>query len=245
MLISRTSSSARGANFPNLRSEALPFNLRTVNAVLRGRLERGEAARRARMLLEDVPRLTGGRFRLRFIERADSEIWPYYIFTNHESRPDYFNPAFHFQRQRRRLWIELGRLGDALQSGQVRPPDVGRVLGAPVSGAHETFRQSHFHRGRTVVARPVEIAHSCATGVRVCAPCWRMVDWQFETQGVVINLEVKYRNHDWLRFVDLVSYINQLDSYFDTLGGQISGQSRGTGQPGWHHVVGFAWRAAA
>lgn len=34
---------------------------------------------------------------------------------------------------------------------------------------------------------------------------------------MVINLEVKYRNRDWLRFVDLASYMSQLDSYFDTL----------------------------
>jgi hypothetical protein len=97
MLISRTSSNKRAANFPNLRNEALPFNLRTVRTVLCGRLERGEAARRARMLLEDVPRLTGGRLRLRFIERANFEIWPFYVFTNHEYHPDYFNPAFHFR----------------------------------------------------------------------------------------------------------------------------------------------------
>lgn len=97
MLISRTSSNVLAASFPNLRSEALPFNLRTVRTVLRGRLDRDEAARRARMFLEDLPRLTGGRLRLRFVERADSEIWPYYVFTNHEYRPDYFNPAFHLR----------------------------------------------------------------------------------------------------------------------------------------------------
>ena len=162
--------SASAARASNFKRKHCRLDLRTVSAVLRGRLERDEAARRTRMLLQDVPRLTGGRLRLRFIERA-SEIWPYYIFTNHESRLDYLQePAFPLSRQCCRLRPQLGRLGNALQGGQIRPLTVGRVLGAPVSGAHETFWQPHFHCGRIVVARPVEIAHSCATGVRDLRP---------------------------------------------------------------------------
>ncbi len=217
MLISRTSSNERDANFQNLRSEALPFNLRTVNTVLRGRLERGEAARRARMLLEDIPRLTGGRLRLRFIERADSEIWPYYVFTNHESRPDYFNPAFHFH---------ASAVGYGLNWGDLV------TLSKVVKFARQTWgeywvrrfreRMKHFNNHISTVEElwwlglwksPIHVQRECA----FCAPHWRTVDWQFETQGVVINLEIKHRSNDWLRFVDLVAYINQLDSYFDTL----------------------------
>lgn len=217
MLISRTSSNERDENLPNQRSEALPFNLRTVCAVLRGRLERGEAARRARMLLEDVPRLTGGRLRLRCIKRADSEIWPYYIFTNHESRPDYFNPAFHFN---------ASAVGYGLNWGDLV------TLSKVVKFARQTWgeywvrqfreRMKHFGNHISTVEElwwlglwksPVHVQRECA----FCAPYWRTVDWQFETQGVVINLEIKHRSNDWLRFVDLVAYINQLDSYFDTL----------------------------
>jgi hypothetical protein len=43
------------------------------------------------------------------------------------------------------------------------------------------------------------------------------VDWQFETQGVVINLEVKYKPYDWLRWVDAGRYALALQSYFDTV----------------------------
>ena len=191
--------------------------MRTVNTVLRGRLERGEAARRARMLLEDVPRLTGGRLRLRCIERADSEIWPYYVFTNHESRPDYFNPAFHFH---------ASAVGYGLNWGDLV------TLSKVVKFARQTWgeywvrqfreRMKHFGNHISTVEElwwlglwksPIHVQRECA----FCAPYWRTVDWQFETQGVVINLEVKHRSNDWLRFVDLVAYINQLDSYFDTL----------------------------
>lgn len=43
------------------------------------------------------------------------------------------------------------------------------------------------------------------------------MDWQFETQGVVINLEVKYRPYDWLRWVDASRYALALQGYFDTV----------------------------
>jgi hypothetical protein len=217
MLISRTSSNERDENLPNPRSEALPFNLRTVRAVLRGRLERGEAARRARMLLEDVPRLTGGRLRLRFIERADSEIWPFYVFTNQEYRPDYFNPAFHFR---------ACAIGYGLNWGDLVTLSKVVKFARQTWGEHwvSQFRERMKHFGNHISTveelwwlglwkSPVHVQRECA----FCAPYWRTVDWQFETQGLVINLEVKYRNHDWLRFVDLVAYINRLDSYFDTL----------------------------
>lgn len=39
------------------QSNALPFNLKIVTAILSGRLHRKEAARRVQMLLENVPRL--------------------------------------------------------------------------------------------------------------------------------------------------------------------------------------------
>lgn len=202
---------------PNPRSEALPFNLQTVCAVLRGRLERGEAARRARMFLEDVPRLTSRRLHLCYVESANSGIWPFYVFANHECRPDYFNPAFHFRAR---------AVGYGLNWGDLV------TLSKVIKFARQTwgeywvrqFRERIKHFGNHISTveelwwlglwkSPIHVQRECA----FCAPYWRTVDWQFETQDVVINLEVKYRNHDWLRFMDLVSYMSQLDSYFDTL----------------------------
>lgn len=217
MLISRTSLSERAGSFPNLRSEVLPFNLRTVHAALRGRLEGGEAARRARMLLEDVPRLTGGRLRLRYVESANSEIWPFYVFTNHEYRPDYFSPAFHFRARAVGYGLNWGDL--VTLSKVVK---FARQMWGEYWVRQFRERMKHFGNHISTVEElwwlglwksPIHVQRECA----FCAPYWRTVDWQFETQGVVINLEVKYRNHDWLRFMDLVSYMSQLDSYFDTL----------------------------
>ena len=208
--------SASSARASTLQEKTLPFNLRTVSAVLRGRLERDEAARRTRLLLQDVPRLTGGRLRLRFIERA-SEIWPYYIFTNHESRLDYFNPAFHFRASAVGYGLNWGDL--VTLSKVVK---FARLQWSEYWVRQFRERMKHFGNHISTVEElwwlglwksPIHVQRECA----ICAPYWRTVDWQFETQGVVINLEVKYRNSDWLRFVDLVSYINQLDSYFDTL----------------------------
>lgn len=223
MLISRTSSNERDENLPNLRSEALPFNLRNVNAVLRGRLERGEAARRARMLLEDVPRLMGGRLRLRYVEPANSEIWPYYVFTNHE----YFNPALRFRANAVGYGLNWGDLVTLSKVVKFARQQWGEYW---VRQFRE--RMKHFGNHISTVEElwwlglwksPVHVQRECA----FCAPYWRTVDWQFETQGVVINLEIKYRNHDWLRFVDLVSYINQLDSYFDTLAEKFAAKVAG------------------
>jgi hypothetical protein len=70
---------------------------------------------------------------------------------------------------------------------------------------------------------PSRIERECA----YCAPYWRSVDWQFQTQGVVINLEVKYRSYDWLRFVDPAGYANQLNHYFDGLAEKFPGKCAG------------------
>lgn len=70
------------------------------------------------------------------------------------------------------------------------------------------------------VGCPARIERECA----YCAPYWRSVDWQFQTQGVVINLEVKYRSYDWLRFVDPAGYTNQLNHYFDGLAEKFPGK---------------------
>ena len=45
------------------------------------------------MVLEDVPLLTGGRLQLRYVEQSDSQIWPYYVFTNYSPPPDDHNPV--------------------------------------------------------------------------------------------------------------------------------------------------------
>jgi len=81
---------------------------------------------------------------------------------------------------------------------------------------------------------PVHVQRECA----ICIPYWSSVDWQFETQGVIINLEVKYRNHDWLQFVDFATYVGQLHSYFSTLTKKISGSKPRANQSGWHDTVG-------
>ncbi len=67
---------------------------------------------------------------------------------------------------------------------------------------------------------PSQIERECA----YCVPYWRSVDWQFQTQGVVINLEVKYRAYDWLRFVDEAYYRNHLHHYFDGLSEKFPGR---------------------
>jgi hypothetical protein len=195
----------------------LPFNLRTVCAVLRGRLDRDEAARRARMLLEDVPRLTGGRLRLRCIQRTPSEIWPFYVLSNHECRPDYFNPAFHFRAHAAGYglnWGDLVTLSKVVKFSRqmwgeywVRPfRERMKHFGNHISTVEELWRLGLWKS-------PIHVRRECA----FCAPYWRTVDWQFETQGVVVNFEIKYRANDWLRFVDAAGYAALLDSYFDTL----------------------------
>jgi hypothetical protein len=200
-----------------LQEQSLPLNLRNVRAVLRGRLEHREAARRARMLLEDVPRLTGGRLRLRCIERTPSEIWPYYVFENHQIRPDCICPSSN---------VRANAIGYGLNWGDLV------TLSKVVKFARQTWgeywvrqfreRMKHFNNHTSTVEElwwlglwdsPVNVKKEFA----FCASCWRTVDWQFETQGVVVNLEIKYRMNDWLRFVDTASYATLLDSYFDTL----------------------------
>lgn len=217
MLTLRTSSNGRVGSLPTPRSEALPFNWRTVNAILRGRLDRHEAAWRTRLLLEDVPRLTGGRLRLHFIGEPVSGVWPYYVFTHHEYRPDWLNPLFRFC---------TNAVGYGLNWGDLVTFSKVVKLARELWGYYwvRQFRERMRHFGSHISTieelwwlglwkSPIHVQRECA----FCAPYWRTVDWQFETQGVVINLEVKYRNHDWLRFVDLIAYTSQLDSNFDTL----------------------------
>jgi hypothetical protein len=209
------------------QENALPFNWRTVNAVLRGRLERSKAARRAQMLLQDVPRLMGGLLRLRYIERAEGDIWPYYVFTNYQNPPDGCNPALRFRNAAIGYGLNWGDLVTLSKVVEFARQQWGEHWVRPFRE-----RMKHFQNHLSTVEElwwlslwksPLHVQRECA----FYAPSWRSVDWQFETQGVVINLEIKYHPHDWLRFVDPVGYINLLDSYFRTLSAKFPARVAG------------------
>ena len=218
---------ALAEKFPNLRSEALPFNWRTVNAVLRGRLESGEAARRARMLLEDAPHLTGGQLQLRCVAQADSQAWPYYVFMNYRTPPEDGNPV---------LRLRNAAVGYGLNWGDLVTLSKVVKFARQQWGGHwmRPFRErmKHFQNHLSTVEElwwlslwksPLRVQHECL----FYAPSWRPVDWQFEIGGITFNLEIKYRRYDWLRFVDPVAYRNTLDSYFRTLAGKFPARVAG------------------
>jgi len=79
---------------------------------------------------------------------------------------------------------------------------------------------------------PLHVQYECL----FYAPSWRPVDWQFEIQGVAIDLEIKYRRFDWLRFVDPVAY-EHAGLVFPNAGGQVSGPSCRAGQPRRHDAA--------
>jgi hypothetical protein len=199
-----------------LQSNALPFNLESVTAILSGRLDRKEAACRARMLLEDVPRL-GGPLRLRWHGQSPREACPYYVFTNNVNTPEIF---------RLPLYSSCNAVGYGLDWGDLVTLSQAVLIARRVWGRYwvREFRErmTHFNNHLSTVEElwwlglwdsPSRIERECA----YCAPRWRSVDWQFQTQGVVINLEVKYRPYDWLRFVDAECYVNRRQHYFDGL----------------------------
>jgi hypothetical protein len=210
------------------RSEpTLAFNWQTVHAVLRGRLEPGEAARRTRLLLQDVPPLTGGRLRLRYLERADSDIWPYYVFTNYRTPPTDRNPVLRIRNAVVGYGLNWGDLVTLSKVVKFARQQWGEHWARPFQE-----RMKHFQNHLSTVEElwwlsqwksPLHVERECL----FYAPSWRSVDWQFETQGVVINLEIKYHRYDWQRFVDPVAYINLLDSYFRTLAGKFPAKVAG------------------
>jgi hypothetical protein len=85
---------------------------------------------------------------------------------------------------------------------------------------------------------PLHVQYECL----FYAPSWRPVDWQFEIQGVAIDLEIKYRRFDWLRFVDPVAY-EHAGLVFPNAGGQVSGPSCRAGQPRRHDAARLRHRA--
>jgi hypothetical protein len=219
--------SASAARACTQQEQTLPFNLPTIRAILRGRLEPDEANRRARMLLEDVPRLTGGRLQLRCIVRADSEVWPYYVFTNFQRRPDLLNPALRIRSAAVGYGLSWGDLVTLSKTIKFARQQWGELWVRPF---RERMRHFPIHISTveelwwlSLWQSPLHIERECA----FCAPYWRSVDWRFETQGVAINLEIKYHANDWLRFVDPVAYPKLLDSYFRTLPGKFPARVAG------------------
>ena len=197
-------------------ANTLPFNRRTVLSILRGRLDPREAYRRTRLVLEDVPRL---RFplRLRFMECGEGRVWPYYVYA--EARSE----ALPWRSVNVSPTMPVGyglNWGDLTTLSQV--VTLARHLWGwhwvwcfrqrmSSMGNHLSFIEELWWLGRFESPRAIE---------QECCPfpgCIRTVDWQFETQGVVINLEVKYRPYDWLRWVDERRYASELSGYFDTV----------------------------
>jgi hypothetical protein len=178
------------------------------------------------MLLEDVPRLTGGRLRLRCVERTDFDVWPYYVLQNDEGCSDFFR-WLHFQPSAIGYglnWGDLVTLSKAVK--------IARQLWGYYWTRRFRERMIHFNNHISTVEElwwlglwktPLHIQRECA----ICVPYWRSVDWQFETQDVTINLEIKYRSQDWLRFVDFVSYSEQLDFHFKSIAGKFPSKVAG------------------
>jgi len=218
---------ACATHFPTHQENTLPFNWRTVNAVLRGRLDRGEAATRARMVLEDVPLLTGGRLQLRYVEQSDSQIWPYYVFTNYSRPPDDCNPVLRLRNAAVGYGLNWGDLVTLSKVVKFARQQWGEHWARPFRDRMKLF-QNHLSTVEelwwlSLWKAPLHVQYECL----FYAPSWRPVDWQFEIQGVAINLEIKYRRFDWLRFVDPVAYRNTLDSYFRTLAGKFPARFAG------------------
>ena len=192
-------------------TNSLPFNLRNVTAFLQGRLERNEAKLRARMLLEDVPRLRGP-LRLRWTT-CEQETWPYYTFDNNS-----------FSEIPRSTSIaDCAAIGYGLTWGDLVTLSGVIKTARNLWGEHwvRWFRErmAHFNNHLSTVEEiwwlglwdsPSHIERECAPVVNL-----RTVDWQFESQGYVINLEIKYRTHEWLRFVNPCLYSKSLSTYFD------------------------------
>lgn len=145
------------------QENVLPFNLRNIRAVLRGRLDYREAVLRARMLWEDIPLLTGGRLPLRYLDQGEMQIWPYYVFTNYRTPPDDRNPALLLRHKAAGYGLNWGDLVTLSKVIKFARQQWGEHWVRPFWGANEAFSKSSFHGGRTVVAEPVESATACTT----------------------------------------------------------------------------------
>ncbi len=194
----------------------LPFDRRTVTAILRGRLAPGEARERARLVLEDVPRLRCP-LRLRFLDNEDGQVWPYYVFNGIECQAPLL---------RAETPLACKAVGYGLNWGDLVTLSKVVQLARRLWGWHWVRR---FRERMSSMANHLSVVEelwwlgqweSPRVIQQECSPfpfCDRTVDWQFEAHGVVINLEVKYRANDWLRWVDARLYTPLLDTYFDTV----------------------------
>jgi|JI10StandDraft_1071094.scaffolds.fasta_scaffold200276_3 hypothetical protein len=204
----------------------LPCNQRTVGMILRGRLDPEAAIQRARMLVEDISWL-GAPVRLCWTGPTSREVWPYYVFKNHTAPPEVFRLS---------SGVICKAVGYGLDWGDLVTFSKVVKLARRLWGRYWTraFRErmKHFNNHISTIEEiwwlglwesPTRIERECA----YCAPYWRSVDWQFQTQGVIINLEVKYRAYDWLRYVDPAGYAKQLHRYFDGLAEKFPGRCAG------------------
>lgn len=211
----------------------LRFNFRSVALILRGRLEAEEAHRRAAMLIEDAPRL-GFPPRLRGWETHPGGFWPFYFF-GHEPVPACFlHPAScprHSAIGYGLNWGDLVTLSKAVKLARGfwgsdwtrRFRERFRANQNHLSAVEELWWLGMWHSPRRVEQECPLACHSDRT-----------VDWRFECRGVVVNLEVKYRAQDWLRFVDAPGYARLLDGYFESLAEKFPVR-----RPGQLNVVGM------
>lgn len=194
----------------------LPFDRRTVTAILRGRLPSGEARERARLVLEDVPRLRCP-LRLRFMEQEDGQVWPYYVFNGFEGQA----PLVRSEPPLARKTVGYGlNWGDLVTLSKVVHLARGLWGWHWVRRFRERMSSMANHLAVVEELWWLSLWEEPRAVQQECSPfpsCNRTVDWQFETRGLVINLEVKYRPYDWVRFVDASHYSSLLDTYFDTL----------------------------
>lgn len=211
---------------PLLGLRSLRFNTNTLALVLRGRLDSDEAAQRARMLREDLPRL-GSRVRLRAVERSPGEHWPFYAVSPHLVPPRFFRPAYRpgYHATGYGLdWGDLVTLSKVIKLAR-------ELWGLNWTRAYRT--QLCLNRNHLPVIeelwwlgmwhQPTGIERECA----LAGCCGQTVDWRFQCRGITVNLEVKYRPHDWLRFVNARAYGRLLRGYFRTLAGKFPVRPRG------------------
>lgn len=194
----------------------LPFDRRNVTAILRGRLAPRDARERARLVLEDVPRLRCP-LRLRFLEQSDGQGWPCYVFAEFAHQPAPMLAA---------IPPSAKAIGYGLNWGDLVTLSKVVELARQLWGWHWVRR---FRERMSSLANHLSVVEelwwlgqweSPAAIQQECCPfpgCDRTVDWQFEAGGTVINLEVKYRPADWQRWLDVRHYRAQLNGYFDTV----------------------------
>lgn len=167
-------------------------------------------------MLEDVPRLRCP-LRLRSMERGDGQVWPYYTFDGFEGRAAHAGSVVPAACQAVGYGLNWG---DCVTLSQVV------ALARRLWGWHWVRR---FRDRMSSLGNHLAVVEELWWLARWESPgdirqeeypfpgCIRRVDWQFTTRGVAINLEVKYRAYDWLRWVDATRYARLLASYFDTV----------------------------